>query len=194
MSGRALTVLINGICRNKVVRIQPHENLDAFEGFFHQHHAVVFGYLWRMTGEEQIANDLSQETFLRAWQQFPTISTYDQPRAWLFRVATHLALDHAHSMARRSAIWHRDIPIDEDSATMLAPDQAEQVVKRDSISRQLLALPPRERSALVLHAVYGLSCAELADVLHISLSAAKVAVWRGRERFRRGYLHEEADR
>lgn len=174
-----------------MVRIQPHGNLDAFEEFFHQHHAVVFGYLWRMTGEEQTANDLTQETFLRAWQQFPTISAYDQPRAWLLRVATHLALNHAHSAARRSAIQHRDIPDDEDAATMVAPDQAEQAVKRDAIIRELLALPPRERSALVLHAVYGLSCAELADVLHISLSAAKVAVWRGRERFRRGYLHEE---
>ena len=44
-----------------------------------------FGYLWRVTGEEQTAYDLSQETFVRAWQHFRTIKSYERPDAWLLR-------------------------------------------------------------------------------------------------------------
>ena len=178
---------------HKVDRTQVDEDLEPFEEFFGLHHAVIFDYLWRMTGEEQTANDLTQETFLRAWRQYSTISAYDSPRAWLFRVATNLALNHMRASARRTTFQHGGATDDEEAPTATIPDQAEQVVSQDIISRQLLSLPPRERSALVLHAIYGFSCAELADALNISLSAAKIAVWRGRERFRRGYLREEGE-
>src|SRR4051812_1776109 len=68
--------------------------LGDFEAFFARHEREVVGYLWRMTGDEQAARDLTQETFLRAWQRFDQLRGFDQPKAWLFRVATHLALNH----------------------------------------------------------------------------------------------------
>jgi len=69
--------------------------LDEFESFFRAHEARLSAYLWRMTGDQQSASDLCQETFLRAWQRYDTIRAYDQPDAWLFRVATNLALQLA---------------------------------------------------------------------------------------------------
>jgi DNA-directed RNA polymerase specialized sigma24 family protein len=71
-----------------------------FEDFFTRHQQDIFGYLWRITGEEQAAYDLCQETFLRAWQQFDTVSTYERPGAWLFRVATNLAINHQRHHAK----------------------------------------------------------------------------------------------
>ena len=50
-----------------------------YERFIHQHERVILNYLWRMTGDEETAFDLTQEVFLRAWQRFETIRTYDQP-------------------------------------------------------------------------------------------------------------------
>src|SRR5215831_8155621 len=73
---------------------------DDFEAFFQQHEHAVFGYLLRMTGDEQTAHDLSQEAFLRAWQHFDKIRGYDHPAAWLFRVASNLAISH---LRRRSS-------------------------------------------------------------------------------------------
>lgn len=67
---------------------------NTFEEFIAGSEADIFGYLWRLTGDEQTAYDLCQETLLRAWQQFGKIRHYEQPGAWLFRVA-HRDLIHA---------------------------------------------------------------------------------------------------
>jgi RNA polymerase sigma-70 factor (ECF subfamily) len=154
--------------------------LEDFEPFFEGHEREVVGYLWRITGEEQAARDLTQETFLRAWQRFERVRVYDQPKAWLFRVATHLALnflrDQAAGVKARQA-WGRT-----ESTTQ--SDPAIHIVNQDEVLRTLLTLSPRDRAALVLHTVYGLSCAELAQSLGISRSAAKATLWRARERFR----------
>ena len=66
--------------------------VDAFEAFFWRYERDILGYLWRLTGDEQAAYDLSQETFVRAWQHFDRIASYERPGGWLFRVATNLAL------------------------------------------------------------------------------------------------------
>jgi len=75
------------------------QRLEPFEGFVHQHERAVLNYLWRVLGNEQSAYDLTQETFVRAWQQFEKISRYEHPRAWLFRVATNLALNQRQRQA-----------------------------------------------------------------------------------------------
>lgn len=56
--------------------------LESFETFFRRYEQDIFGYLWRMTGEEQTAYDLSQETFLRAWQRFERLRGYDVSGAY----------------------------------------------------------------------------------------------------------------
>jgi RNA polymerase sigma-70 factor, ECF subfamily len=140
-----------------------------------------------MTGEEQAARDLTQETLLRAWQRFDRVRAYDQPKAWLFRVATHLALNHLRDQAtgaRARQSWRQT-----ESAT--ESDPATRIVNQDAVLQTLLTLSPRDRAALVLHSVYGLTCAELARSLGISRSAAKVTLWRAREHFRAQHQRSE---
>jgi hypothetical protein len=64
---------------------------DEFEAFYNQHAHGIFSYLWRITGNEQTASDLTQEVFLRAWNQFAKVRGYEKPEAWLFHVATNRA-------------------------------------------------------------------------------------------------------
>jgi DNA-directed RNA polymerase specialized sigma24 family protein len=67
--------------------------IGAFETFFQHYEARITSYLWRMVGEDALAADLSQETFIRAWVHFTEVQALDRPLAWLFRVATNLALN-----------------------------------------------------------------------------------------------------
>jgi RNA polymerase sigma-70 factor (ECF subfamily) len=168
-----------------------------FEAFFHRHHQDIFSYLWRMTGEEQAAYDLSQETFIRAWQRFSTLQRYDYPAGWLFRVATNLALKHLRH--RRVVTRLEPTPLHNDD-DLVEPanrvpahyaDHAEQVVQDDLVRRVLLALSPRPRAVLVLHDVYGLSADEVAQTLKMTRAAVKMMLCRAREQFRIRYRRQE---
>jgi len=165
-----------------------HAGVDAFEAFFWRYERDILGYLWRLTGDEQAAHDLSQETFLRAWQHFDTIQRYDQPRAWLFRVASNLGINHLRGRSRRGipATAFSDI----EHVEMANGDPAYRLAENDAIRQTLLELPPRQRAAVVLCDVYGLSSAEAAEALGLSHGSLKMSLWRGRERFRHDYLRK----
>jgi RNA polymerase sigma-70 factor, ECF subfamily len=154
-----------------------------FEDFFTRHQQDIFGYLWRITGEEQAAYDLCQETFLRAWKQFGTISTYERPGAWLLRVATNLAINHQRHHAKSNG---RLLELTEYDAT--ESDPALHIVERDAVATALLALPVRHRMALVLRIVYGMPFQEIAQALGVSQVAARTTLSRARQQFRRHYL------
>jgi RNA polymerase sigma-70 factor (ECF subfamily) len=159
----------------------------AFEAFFLRYDRQITSYLWRMTGDEQTASELAQETFLRAWQHFEVIRQYDQPVAWLFRVATNLARQYHR---RRTAPVGMATALDAENDPA-GSDPTLHFVEQDLVRQTLLQLPIHQRAALILREVYGLSCAEIADLLGMSPSAVKMALWRAREQFRVRYLREE---
>jgi len=161
--------------------------LPSFEAFFRRHERDIFGYLWRLTGDEQAAYDLSQETFVRAWQHFDRIATYERPGGWLFRVATNLALTHQKRAAAPVGAAQPFSMANEPSMS----DPAWRLAESEAIRATLLALPPQQRAALVLREVCGFSCAEVAETLGITLAAAKMTLCRGRDAFRARYTREE---
>jgi RNA polymerase sigma-70 factor (ECF subfamily) len=162
-------------------------DIAAFEAFVHQYERLILNYLWRMTGEEQSAYDLAQETFLRAWEHFAKIQQYQNPRAWLFRVATNLALS---LRARRQGPVGMALPFDATNDPG-ASDPARHVVESEMVRLTLQTLAPKQRAMLVLRELYGLSIEEIAGVLDMSHDAVKMALCRAREQFRTAYEHEE---
>lgn len=161
----------------------------AFEALIREHQRAILNYLWRMTGDEQSAYDLAQEVFVRAWRHFGKLRTYDRPRAWLFRVATNLALT---SLAGRKTSLTSVDALDAEQGPA-ASDPAWRVAERDLVRAALDGLPPQRRAALTLREVYGLSCAEVARALGISDAAARMTLSRAREQFRTLYLREAGD-
>jgi RNA polymerase sigma-70 factor (ECF subfamily) len=157
-----------------------------FEAFFLRFERQITSYLWRMTGDEQVASELAQETFLRAWQHFDAVSHYEQPLAWLFRVATNLARQHH----RRQKIPLRTAATLNEENDPASSDYSTRFAEQDLVRQTLLQLPIRQRAALILREVNGLSCAEIGELLHISRDAVKMALWRAREQFRVRYLGE----
>ncbi|MGH2487350.1 MAG: RNA polymerase sigma factor [Ktedonobacterales bacterium] len=163
--------------------------VESFETFYRSFEPQIFGYLWRMCGDEHAALDMTQETFLRAWQRYVEVCAYQRPDSWLYRVATRLALNHARQRKRHvralGKLQSHELAVSNE-AVIESGDG-------DAVLQTLQMLATRDRAALVLHSVYGLTCAELAATLHISEGAAKVLLWRGRERFRRMYVQLEND-
>ena len=148
-----------------------------------------FWGILRVTGDEQTSHDIAQETFLRAWQRFEQVSRYDQPRAWLFRVATNLASNHRRHRSIHDATMAR---MGANQPTVIDP--AAGVAESAAVRAALLAMPVRQRSALVLRVVYGLSIPEIAEALGASRSAAAMTLSRAREASARTKnMQEETD-
>jgi RNA polymerase sigma-70 factor, ECF subfamily len=164
----------------------------AFDAFFQQHEQPLYGYLRRLLPTHEIALEVAQEAFFRAWTHFEKVRAYERPEAWLYRVATNLAISqlrqrHPMSFAqafRRAGGEEEDGDSGEEDALADPLDIEGDAAARDLITRVLLRLPERQRAVLLLRAVHDFSGEEIAEMLGISLANARQILSRGRERFR----------
>ncbi len=150
---------------------------------FERHHREVYAYLCRLVRDRAWAEDLVQETFLHALAARRGLAEVQNPRAWLYRIATNLALKGLKR--RRRFAWLPWGAADRYHAN--APDNASEVAGRGAVEEALAALPPDYRAPLLLYAHYGLSVAEVAEALNLSQGAVKMRLCRGREMFREAY-------
>ena len=162
------------------------EKIRRFEAFYWHYERQIIAYLRRMLSDEQAAYDLGQEAFMRAWQHFDDISTHNTARAWLYRVVTNLALN---LLRQRSARPQTRL----DEFLPGQSDPGRRIGEQDLINQILQKLTPKQRSALLLYEVHGLSCDEIGELLGMSRQAIKGALWRAREAFRLEYLREDED-
>ncbi len=144
----------------------------------------LWGYCYRLTGSAADAEDLVQETFVRALER-PPVDTAMPWRPWLVRVATNLAYDEARKRKRRdyAGVWLPS-PIETDAAG--APvDASSRYDLVESASMAFLlaleALTPRQRAVLLLRDVYDLSVAEAAEALDITPANVKTTHHRARQ-------------
>ena len=138
-----------------------------------------------MTGDLARAQELTQETFIRAYRALLRGVRWDNPRAWLYRVASRLATDDYRR--RRLLQWQPLLDIDPDPS----PGVDVCVAEQGSVHRALAALPPKYCIPLVLYASEGYSVNEVGGLLSLSPSAVKMRLCRAREMFRRAYQNGE---
>jgi RNA polymerase sigma-70 factor (TIGR02960 family) len=168
----------------------------AFAALVERHRRELHVHCYRMLGSFDEAEDLVQETFLRAWQYRESFAG-SQFRAWLYRIATNACLDALRRNARRvpslgsfaDVPWLQPYPdrlLDEIAPSENEPDAV--VVARETIELAYLAviqhLPPRQRAVLLVRDVLGWSANETAVALDISLAAANSALQRARATLR----------
>ena len=167
-------------------------NQQAFRVLVERHSRLVFRLAYRMTGNEQDAEDLVQETFLRAYKQ---VHTFDERAAfgtWLHRICVNCSLDHLRARKTRREIQNK--VDDEQTAGWLeqvaAPEPSPERLMQSSQVAELLEpalqkLSENERAAFVLRHYEGSSIEEIARVLGVQTGAAKHSVFRAVQKLRR---------
>lgn len=155
----------------------------AFVTLFDQLHGPITGYLYRMTGSRETADDLAQETFLRAYQAFGRSDPEGNPRAWVFRIATNLAI--SHHRRRRLVRW---LPFGPGAAEPADDSLADMVGEREQIAAALRSIGPRHAGVLLLRHQLDLPIEEVAESLGVRPNTAKVRLYRARKAFIAAWL------
>ena len=144
----------------------------------------VFAYLSRLVDDPDQAEELTLETFLRAYRARGSLRLVINRRAWIYRIATNLA----HNAWRRSRRF-RWLPLRE-AEWLSTPAPSPRVEERSLIEDVLGALPVPYRVPLLLFSHYGFSVAEVAEVMGIGPGAVRTRLYRARELFRVQYERE----
>ncbi len=160
----------------------------AFERLFERYHAPILNYLHRMVGDRALAEDLTQDSFVKAYRALPGTRPDLAFKAWLYRIATNTAISH---LRRKKLI--RWVPFlgTQDYASNESIERS--VGRKHDVEQALQQLPNHYAAVLVLRHYQGLSLAETADALGISENAAKLRLFRARKAFANVYKGPEEE-
>jgi RNA polymerase sigma-70 factor (ECF subfamily) len=158
-----------------------------------KYHRAMISFLFRMVHNQAVAEELAQEVFLRVYRSRESYRAEAKFTTWLYRIATNLAVNHARDTRheRSASTVYLDAP-DEESGT--TPDVAdstpsvEQSILRDermaAIRAHVMALPERQRMAVLMHKYQGMDYRQIGDVLKLSESATKSLLFRAYQTLR----------
>jgi RNA polymerase sigma-70 factor, ECF subfamily len=164
--------------------------IQKFEDLVENHHGEIFAYILRMTRDRGEAEDLCQETFLRAYKAFNRLDGGANHRAWLYKIATNTTLNQI----RRQKTGRRVIDTFKNgNGSTTLDDHAERAGNRDLLERVQRAideLPEKQRLALSQRKLAGLSYSEIADKLDCSEDAARANVYQAIRKLRQQFAAE----
>lgn len=152
----------------------------SFSELVERHRTEILGYLVRLLGNREDAQDACQDALLRAHRAFGRLAPGSNPRAWLYRIATNSGRNVARG---RSRATRRIVELDVDAlpGSAGAEDGRERL---QAVARAAIALPPRQRAALVLRKFQDLGYAEIAASLGGSEAAARANVYQAIRKLR----------
>jgi RNA polymerase sigma-70 factor (ECF subfamily) len=186
---------------------------DDFLQLTDRYRRELLAHCYRMLGSVHDAEDLVQETYLRAWRSFRGFEGRSSLRTWLYRIATNACLNALEGRSRRplptglgnpssdpndplveqtEVPWLEPLP---DAMVGARNDPAVIIASRESVRLALVAalqhLPPRQRAVLILHDVLKLRAAEIAEVLETSTAAVNSSLQRARAQLDQAGLTED---
>jgi RNA polymerase sigma-70 factor (ECF subfamily) len=158
---------------------RPSEPVDEakFEAFYRREAGGVWAYIYRMTGDPSLADDLMQKTFFRFLRSRPAIANDDHLRRYVYRTATNLVLDHFRETKREKLYG----PIDPSTLPAGSEFRADRGELRHDMMRVFAELKPQERALLWLAHVEGESHEEIAEALGVKAKSIKVMLFRARK-------------
>ncbi len=158
---------------------------DALEALYGAYKSRIYTFLLRFLADPELADDVTQEAFTKAFKALPTLARGTKVLPWLYRVASNTAIDHLRR--RRRFVWLRIGAVQDTAQEPRAADATGGVGEREHLQAVLRTLPPENAVALLLHALEGYSYQEIAQIQGASLTAVRSRIARARAAFREGY-------
>ncbi len=168
-------------------------NMAGFDFLIQKYRKPIINFMYRMTRNQAIAEELAQEVFLRVYRSRETYRAEARFSTWLYRIATNLGVNQARDTRheRSASTVYLDEP---DSETGSTPDVAdstpdvESKLLRDermaAIREHVMALPERQRMAVLMHKYEGMDYSQIGEVLKLSESATKSLLFRAYQTLR----------
>jgi len=151
------------------------ERQQAFCGLYERHAGPVCGYLARLTRDAHLAEDLTQETFLRALKALGRFHGQSSFKTWVYRIATNLFKDH---LKRRKTMSQNDQMVWKGTAVESPVEFAERQEEARRVQAAVDALPEDLREPILLVRLDGLSYQQAAEVLGLNLTTLRMRVHR----------------
>ena len=151
----------------------------AFAIIVRTYETPVYNYVLRLTnGDKSLAEDLTQEVFMRVFQGLPRFSLRCKFTTWLFQVTKNRVLDELRARERRPST---PVNLDDAPQLVVVDQPVERIEAIDALWRAIEQLPVDLKMALLLRDVVGLSYNEIADSLEITLATVKWRIFKARE-------------
>jgi RNA polymerase sigma-70 factor (ECF subfamily) len=170
---------------------------DSFRVLLDKFRNPVIHYIYRMVQDRAVAEELTQEVFLRVYRSRQTYEPTARFTTWLFRIATHLALNWLRD-GRKERGQHR-LDDDRDLPTREVPDRRPSMEQRmvyqarlQEVRDAIALLPDKQRAAVLMHKYEEMEYVQIAGVLECSESAVKSLLFRAYESLRARLAHMSA--
>ncbi|MDW5266255.1 MULTISPECIES: RNA polymerase sigma factor [Acidobacteriaceae] len=168
-------------------------NMAGFDFLIQKYRKPIIHFMYRMVHNQAIAEELAQEVFLRVYRSRETYRAEARFSTWLYRIATNLGVNHARDTRheRTASMVYLD---ETDGETGMTPDVADATPgaetnllrqeRLNAIRQHVLALPERQRMAVLMHKYEGMDYKQIGDVLKLSESATKSLLFRAYQTLR----------
>jgi RNA polymerase sigma-70 factor (ECF subfamily) len=166
---------------------------SGFDYLVQKYHRAMIHFLFRMVHNQAVAEEMAQEVFLRVYRSRESYRAEAKFTTWLYRIATNLAVNHARDTKheRTAQAIYLDAPDPETGSTPDVADDApsaEQSMLREermkAIRTHVMALPERQRMAVLMHKYQGMDYRQIGEVLKLSESATKSLLFRAYQTLR----------
>jgi RNA polymerase sigma-70 factor (ECF subfamily) len=149
----------------------------AFTAIVRDYETPVHNYVYRLTGDRSLAEDLTQEVFTRVHQGLARFSLRSSFTTWLFQVTKNRVLDELRARERRP----RAVCTLDELPGLSAAERGDELETVEALWRAVAALNPDLKLALLLRDIVGLHYGEIADVLEVTLATVKWRIFKARE-------------
>ncbi len=169
-----------------LVSTQETDSSNLYRDFEEQHRSEIHKFVLRRTGDRDLADEITQDTFVRAWRSLRLLTAHANPRGWLVAVAKNLLVDHYRGTARLVA----GAPL-EDGVQIEETGGVERLMSDELVSSVLASLSEEHRHVVTLCVLDGRSSAEVAQFLKIPIGTVRSRLHYGLSHLRRSMLTGE---